>query len=131
MFVIGVAFVLRVLAGSSAVGVDASTWIVLMTFLLALFLALAKRRDDVVLAGEGMKVRRSIDGYNLVFVDSAMVIMASVVIVAYILYTISGEVQDRLGSDKLFYTVVFVILGILRFLQAAVLLACCRSKSRS
>ena len=64
-------------------------------------------------------MRKVIDGYNLKFLDSAMVMMASVVIVAYTLYTISEGVTSRLHSEYLYLTVLFVILGILRYMQIA------------
>jgi 4-hydroxybenzoate polyprenyltransferase len=116
--IIAIGFVLRLLMGSAAGGdaLPLSMWIVLITFLLALFLALAKRRDDVLLAEEGKKVRKSIDGYNLEFINGAMMIMASVTIVFYISYTITEGVT-RFQTDKLYFTVFFVILGIMRYMQ--------------
>lgn len=118
--IIALGFVLRLFVGSFVTGVPLSMWIVVMTFLLALFLALAKRRDDVLIYLEtGQKMRKVIDGYNLKFLDSAMVMMGSVVIVAYTLYTISTDVTSRLHSEYLYLTVVFVILGILRYMQIA------------
>ena len=91
-----------------------------MTFLLALFLALAKRRDDVLIfLDTDNKVRKVIDGYNLQFIDGSMLIMASVIIVSYINYTISPEVVERLHSEYLYLTALFVILGIMRYLQIA------------
>lgn len=115
--IIAVGFVLRIFAGAVVVDVAASMWIVLITFLLALFLALAKRRDDVLLLNGGQKTRRNIDGYNLLFVNASMAVMAAVVIVSYILYTISPDVQSRLDSKNLYLTVFFVIIGILRYMQ--------------
>ena len=88
-----------------------------MTFLLAIFLALAKRRDDVLLSLGGQETRKNIDGYNLEFVNASMVLMAGVVIVSYIQYTISPEVIARLGSHYLYLTSFFVILGVLRYMQ--------------
>jgi len=88
-----------------------------MTFLLAMFLGLAKRRDDVMLANTGTKTRKNIDGYNLIFIDSSMVIMASIVIVAYILYTISPEITHKFNSNYLYLTTIFVIAGIIRYMQ--------------
>ena len=118
--IIALGFVLRLFVGSFVTGVPLSMWIVVMTFLLALFLALAKRRDDVLIYLEtGQKMRKVVDGYNLKFLDSAMVIMASVVIVAYTLYTISADVTSRLHSEYLYLTVIFVILGIMRYMQIA------------
>lgn len=119
IFIIALGFVIRIAVGAYAAPtpIPYSKWIVLMTFLGALFLALAKRRDDVLLAAQGQKVRKSIDGYNLEFINGAMIIMASVLIVAYISYTIAPEIQENFGSEFLYLTVAFVILGVLRYLQ--------------
>ena len=116
--VIASGFVMRVVVGGVVTGTAIYMWILIMTFLLALFLALAKRRDDVVLfLGTNGKARRAIDGYNIAFIDSAMMIMAAVTIVAYIMYTVSPDVMMKFGTDKLYVTTVFVILGILRYMQ--------------
>ncbi len=118
--IIAIGFVLRLFIGSAVTGIQLSMWIVIMTFLLALFMALAKRRDDVLIYLEtGKKMRKVIDGYNLQFLDTAMAIMASVVIVAYTIYTTSAEVVERFHSQYLYLTALFVILGIMRYLQIA------------
>ena len=118
--IIAIGFVLRLFIGSVVTGIALSMWIVIMTFLLALFMALAKRRDDVLIYMEtGKKMRKVIDGYNLQFLDTAMAIMASVVIVAYTIYTTSAEVVERFHSQYLYLTALFVILGIMRYLQIA------------
>jgi len=125
---IAVGFVLRVFAGGVVTHITPSHWIVLMTFLLALFLGFAKRRDDLLLSAAGCeKTRKSLDGYNLEFVSAAMMIMAAVVIVSYILYTVSPEVIAKHGSDKLYLTSIFVIMGVLRYLQ--ITLVECKSGS--
>ena len=116
--IIATGFVLRLFIGAFTSGISLSKWIVIMTFLLALFLALAKRRDDVLhFMNTGKKMRKSIDGYNLQFIDGVMMIMASVVIVSYILYATSLEVVQRIQSEYLYITSLFVVLGILRYLQ--------------
>lgn len=115
--IIASGFVFRIFAGSAIIHVDTSLWIVLITFLLALFLALGKRRGEYQLFLNGKNIRKNISGYNIEFINSAMVIMAAVTIVAYIMYTISSEVINRIGSDKLYITTFFVIIGILRYLQ--------------
>jgi 4-hydroxybenzoate polyprenyltransferase len=116
--IIAICFVLRLFIGSSATGTALSMWIIITTFLLALFIALAKRRDDILFfLNTGKKMRRAIDGYNLQLIDGAMMIMASVVIVTYILYTTSIEVLQRMQSEYLYLTALFVILGIMRYLQ--------------
>ena len=116
--IIAIGFVLRLFIGSVVTDIYLSKWIIIMTFLLALFMALAKRRDDVLIfLDSGKRMRKVIDGYNLQFLDTAMAIMASVVIVAYTLYTTSSEVESRFNSEHLYLTVFFVILGIMRYLK--------------
>ena len=116
--IIATGFVLRLFVGSEATGVPLSMWIIIVTYLLALFLALAKRRDDILAFLEtGDKARKSIDGYNLEFINSSMMVMASVVIVSYIMYTISAEVITKMNTNRLYLTVIFVILGVLRYMQ--------------
>ena len=118
IIIIAIGFVLRIFVGSVVTTTSLSMWIVIMTFLLTLFLALAKRRDDVLLfMGTGKKPRKVIDGYNLQFIDAGMMIMASVVIVVYVLYTTSAAVLQRLHNEYLYMTALFVIMGIMRYLQ--------------
>lgn len=118
--IIAIGFVLRLFMGSVVTGIVLSHWIVIMTFLLALFMALAKRRDDVLIyENTGKKMRRVVDGYSLQFLDIAMAIMASVVIVSYVMYTSSVDVMERLNSQHLYLTALFVIMGVMRYLQIA------------
>lgn len=117
IFIIAMGFVLRLFAGNSVLDTPLSMWIIIMTFLLALFLAVAKRRDDVLLSADGKETRKNIDGYNLEFVNAIMVFMSGVIVVAYILYTVSSEVIARLHTEYLFLTAFFVILGIMRYMQ--------------
>lgn len=118
--IIAVGFVLRVHAGGQIGDVPISQWIVIMTFLLALFLALAKRRDDVLIMEEsGDMMRPAVGGYNLEFVNSAMTAMAAIITVAYIMYTVSPEVEARMGNRFLYGTTFFVILGLLRYFQVS------------
>ncbi len=115
--IIAIGFVLRIYAGAVLINNTPSMWIVLVTFVLALFLALAKRRDDCLLALDGKKTRKNIDGYNLEMVNAAMTLMAGVTVMSYIMYTVSPEVIERLGTHNLYLTSVFVIIGILRYMQ--------------
>ena len=116
--IIAIGFVLRLYVGSFAYDVSLKVWIVIMTFLLALFLALAKRRDDVLILNKsGNKMRKSIDGYNLGLIDGAMLIMSAVVIVAYLQYTTSKEIIEKFHTENLYLTTLFVIFGIMRYLQ--------------
>lgn len=115
--IIAIGFVLRVFAGAVLIDNVPSMWIILVTFVLALFLALAKRRDDCLLAEAGMQTRKNIDGYNLELVNAAMVLMSGVTLVSYIMYTVSPEVVERLNTPYLYLTSLFVIVGILRYMQ--------------
>jgi 4-hydroxybenzoate polyprenyltransferase len=117
IFIIATGFVLRLFAGSSVIQTSLSMWIIIMTFLLALFLAIAKRRDDVLLFAQGKETRKNIDGYNIEFVNATMVFMSGVIVVSYILYTVSEDVIKRLGTNYLYLTSFFVILGIMRYMQ--------------
>lgn len=118
---IAIGFVLRLFVGAEATDVNLSVWMVTMTFLLAFFLALAKRRDDLVIFEQtGKQMRRSMDGYSTSFLDTSLAILAAIVIVSYMIYTVSPEVTARIGSERLFITGPFVIVGVLRYLQLTI-----------
>ena len=118
--IIAIGFVLRLFVGSFAYNVALEFWIVIMTFLLALFLALAKRRDDVLILNKsGAKMRKSVNGYNLQLVDGSMLVMSAIVIVAYIQYSTSLEIINKFNNENLYLTALFVIFGIMRYLQIA------------
>ena len=119
--VVAFGFVLRVLAGGYATDIVPSKWLVLMTFLLTLFLSFAKRRDDVLRMNEtGEPPRKNTIRYNLTFINQAITITAAVTLVCYIMYTVSPEVTVRFHSDMLYLTSVFVLLGLLRYMQLTV-----------
>lgn len=117
IFCVAIGFVLRIFGGGTAASISISHWIVIMTFLIALFIALAKRRDDFLLAASGFNTRKIIDGYSLEFISISMSITASVISVAYILFTVSPEKIAEYRTDKLYLTSFWVILGLLRYLQ--------------
>jgi 4-hydroxybenzoate polyprenyltransferase len=115
--IVAVGFVIRIFVGGVVTDTPLSRWIVVMTFLLAIFLALGKRRDDVVIYEKtGDKVRKNVDGYNIPFLNVAIIIVAAIMIVAYIMYTVSPEVTQRNG-DNLYLTSFFVFVGLFRYLQ--------------
>jgi len=114
-------FVLRILAGGMACDVAVSNWLVLMTFLLALFLSFAKRRDDVLRMNEtGEPPRRNTIRYNLTFVNQAITVTGTVTLVCYIMYTVSPEVVSRFRAPYLYLTSIFVLVGLLRYMQLTV-----------
>lgn len=119
--IIAFGFVLRLLAGGFATGITLSKWIVLMTFLLTLFLSFAKRRDDVLRMNEtGEAPRKNTIRYNLTFINEAITITAGVTLVCYIMYTVSPEVVQNFHTDYLYLTSIFVLVGLLRYIQIAV-----------
>ncbi len=128
---IGTGFLLRVLAGGAVTGVAVSHWLIVMTFLLALILGLAKRRGEYVVATGGHQFRRALEGYNLPFLDVSITVCSTVAIVAYIMYCFSPEVTSRIGSDNIYYTAFFVIIGILRYLQLALVFDRTESPTRA
>ena len=114
-------FVLRILAGGMACEVAVSNWLVLMTFLLALFLSFAKRRDDVLRMNEtGEPPRRNTIRYNITFVNQAITVTGTVTLVCYIMYTVSPEVVSRFHAPHLYLTSIFVLVGLLRYMQLTV-----------
>jgi len=118
IFSIALGFVVRIFVGGVVTGVKIYPWIIVMTFLLSLFLALGKRRDDVLIfLNSGEKARKSVDGYTLSFIDGSMVVMAAVTIVSYVMYTMSPEITAKFGTGHLYLTTIFVILGVMRYLQ--------------
>ncbi|RYY53919.1 MAG: decaprenyl-phosphate phosphoribosyltransferase [Chitinophagaceae bacterium] len=122
--ILAAGFVLRVKAGSVISYTPLSEWIIIMVFLLALFMAIGKRRDDVILKlSSGVDMRKSIKGYNLELLNTLLALICAIIIVAYLMYTMAPETRLRLGTDRLYYTCLFVIAGIMRYLQIIFVLA--------
>jgi len=116
--IISIGFVLRVKSGAILAKVGLSEWLTIMVFLLALFMAIGKRRDDVLLKlSNGTDMRKAVKGYNLDFINVALSLTSAVIIVAYFMYTTSPEIIDRLQTYRLYYTCLFVLVGIFRYLQ--------------
>ena len=119
--IIAIGFVMRVLIGGFAADIWVSQWLVLMTFLLALFLALTKRSDDFSIYEQtGNKPRVSITGYNKEFINEAIAIVSAITMVCYIMYTMSEEVIARMGSKYLYLTSGWVFVGLLRYMQKTI-----------
>ena len=119
--IIAIGFVMRVLIGGFAADIWVSQWLVLMTFLLALFLALTKRSDDYTIYEQtGNKPRVSITGYNKEFINEAIAIVSAIMMVCYIMYTMSEEVIARMGSEYLYLTSGWVFVGLLRYMQKTI-----------
>jgi len=119
--IISIGFVLRVSAGGTAAGIRCSEWIIIMTFLLALFLAFAKRRDDVVLyMNTSVSHRKNTDRYTLEFINQVITVVATIAIIAYIMYTLSPDIIDYYNSRHVYLTAIFVLTGIIRYLQITI-----------
>ena len=119
--IVAFGFVLRLLAGGFATHIPLSKWIVLMTFLITLFMSFAKRRDDVIrMERTGEAPRKNTIRYNLTFINQAITITASVTLVCYIMYTVSPEVIQNFQTDYLYLTTIFVLVGLLRYIQLTV-----------
>ncbi len=113
---VSLGFVLRILVGGYATGIPISQWAILLTFILALVLALGKRRGELINAQVSGRTRRALDGYNVQFADIALSISVTLAIVSYLMFTVTPEVQRKFGS-RIFYTVIFVVFALLRYLQ--------------
>ena len=107
---------LRIVVGGFVTGISLSHWIVLTTFLLSLFLASAKRLDDVtIFESSGAKVRKNVEHYNIDYLYQSIALSGSVTLMCYILYTVSDDVVKRIGNHYLYATSFFVLAGILRY----------------
>ena len=130
--IIAIGFVMRVLIGGLTTDIWISHWLVLMTFLLTLFLAFAKRNDDYrIFEQTGTKPRVSITGYNQTFINEATAIIASVTMVCYIMYTMSEDVIQRMGTRYVYLTSGWVLAGLLRYLQNMIVYGLSGSPTKS
>lgn len=110
-------FGLRVLAGGLIIHVAISSWLLLCTFLLALFLALCKRRHEVMLLGNMAPEHREVlSDYSIPLLDQMISVTTASVVIAYTLYTLDGKTVGKFGTEHLLYTVPFVVYGIFRYL---------------
>lgn len=115
---IALGFILRIIAGATAIEVGFSSWILLTTFSIALVLGFGKRRGEILLTSNNFSedTRSVLKQYNIQYLDSIIISSVTLTIISYALYTIDSEVIYRFGTDKLIYTVPFVIYGIFRYL---------------
>ncbi len=110
-------FVLRLIAGAVAVDVAPSHWLILCAFLLALFLAFAKRRQELLAPSDAVvRQRRVLAQYSTAFLDQVIAILVASAIICYAIYTVAPETITRFETDALVYGNVFVIYGLLRYM---------------
>jgi len=118
VFVIATGFVLRAIAGAVVTNVEISPWLLLCTFLLALFLGLCKRRHEkIVVADSNADQRASLDNYDTQLLNQLIAIVSSAVIVSYSIYTLWPETVEKFGTSYLGFTIPFVMFGIFRYLD--------------
>jgi 4-hydroxybenzoate polyprenyltransferase len=117
IFVVASGFLLRVVAGGFAIRVYLSSWLLICTTLLALFLAMGKRRHEIVLMeGRAASHRPILKEYNIYLLDQMISVVTASTLLAYCLYTISEETVAKFGTRNLIFTVPFVLYGIFRYL---------------
>lgn len=115
VIVIAIGFVLRVESGSAAIGEPTSSWMILTTLFIALFLGLAKRRGEQANLGQGAEHRPGSELYSLRSLDILVGVSLALTIIAYALYTVDPQTIARFGSRNLVYTVPIVIFGMFRY----------------
>jgi len=117
VFVIAAGFVLRVIGGGMVIHVELSAWLIVCTTLLALFLALSKRRHELVLLGENASGHRSsLADYTPHFLDQLIAIVTASTVMSYALYTLSEDARTKFPNKRLELTVPLVLFGIFRYL---------------
>jgi len=117
VFVIAAGFLIRVVAGGLAIQVEISSWLLICTILLSLFLAMGKRRYELVLLDkEAANHRPILREYNTYLLDQMISVVTASTLLAYCLYTISAETVAKFGTRNLIFTVPFVLYGIFRYL---------------
>jgi 4-hydroxybenzoate polyprenyltransferase len=114
---LAIGFVLRAIAGAVAINVVVSHWLFVCTILLALFIALAKRRHELVLLADGAASHRPIlDEYSAYLLDQMIAVVTASTLISYIFYTISPETEQKFGTSWLGLTIPFPLYGIFRYL---------------
>jgi 4-hydroxybenzoate polyprenyltransferase len=114
---IAIGFVMRVVAGAVVIDVPVSHWLLVCTILLALFLALSKRRHELVLLADAAKGhRRILEEYSPYLLDQMIGVVTASTLMAYVLYATSSETAERFGTSLLGLTIPFPLYGIFRYL---------------
>ena len=118
IFCISAGFFLRVVAGAAVINVEISNWLIICSILLSMFLALAKRRHELVLLEQEDAAghRKVLVEYSPYLLDQMIVLIAASTLLSYMLYCISSETIEKFHTEKLIYTFPFVLYGIFRYL---------------
>jgi len=118
LFIVSINFVLRVLAGCAIIFVPPSHWILVITFFLAFLMVVVKRKSEIIqMQGNAVKHRAALSAYTVGFLSTLIYIAATITITAYLLYSIDPAVEKALGTDWVMYSSMFVLMGIIRFIQ--------------
>jgi 4-hydroxybenzoate polyprenyltransferase len=118
VFIIAAGFMLRVLAGVFAIEVEISSWLVLCTLFVSIFLAVSKRRGELILSmsTDSYDARPVLRQYDLTFIDQMMTVAASGMAISYALYTVAERTVNIFGTENLIFTTVFVLFGVFRYI---------------
>ncbi len=118
LFVIAIGFILRVLAGGYAIDVKVSSWLIMTTLFVSIFLGVAKRRGEFSLLGKRTdeSTRKVLSDYDITLIDQILSVSAASVIIAYALYTVSERTVHAFHTEALIFTTIFVTYGIFRYL---------------
>ena len=118
VFIIAAGFMLRVLAGVFAIEVVISSWLILCTLFVSVFLAISKRRGELLLsaATDSYASRPVLKQYDVAFMDQIMTVAASGMAISYALYTVAERTVNIFGTENLIFTSVFVLFGIFRYI---------------
>ena len=117
IFIIAAGFFLRVIAGGIVIEVPLSSWLLICTILLSLFLAMSKRRHELILLTANASEHRPIlKEYSPYLLDQMISVVTASTLIAYCLYTISEETIAKFGTRNLVFTTPFVLYGIFRYL---------------
>lgn len=123
ILIVAIGFSLRVKAGGIVASISVSVWLNLMIFLLSLLMAIAKRRDDIILKLEtGADMRKAVKGYNVDFLNIMLAMFSGIIIMTYTMYCVSPVTVSYLGTYHLYYTCIFVVAGLMRYLQITLVL---------
>ena len=119
VFIIAAGFMLRVLGGAYAISVQVSSWIILCTLFISLFLGFAKRRGEIIVMQSvgAFPERKVLQHYKVSVIDQMLTITAAGTVISYALYTVAPRTVEIFGTDKLIYTTVFVMYGIFRYMH--------------
>ncbi|NIN00563.1 MAG: decaprenyl-phosphate phosphoribosyltransferase [candidate division Zixibacteria bacterium] len=114
---IAVGFVIRAVAGAVVIGVEISAWLVVCTILLALFLGFGKRRHELLLLeNQATDHRRILSEYSPYFLDQMISVVTASTVIAYAFYTLSPDIEMKLGTKHMDLTIPFVLYGVFRYL---------------